>query len=173
MKEAPRHYNQKQRRQAEFIQPPKTLQQKVGKGGLSDDILDKAQKLIEENTVDFLPLADMYLASLMEGVDKTKNAGTADDNEYLISTMLYPSVQLKANGGMFHYPLITSVADKLIQFLEVIAEPDIEALEIIMAFHTAMKAIMQGKVSGDGGAHGKDLLKALNNACMRYFDKHT
>ena len=63
-----------------------------------------------------MPLAEMYLSSLMKGIDLAKNPPSSHDKEYVISTMLYPGMQLKANGGMFHYPLVTTIADKLIQF---------------------------------------------------------
>lgn len=166
------HYNQTPRRNAEFIKPPNMLKAKVGTGGLSDEILDKAQALLESNTVDFLPLAEMYLGAMMKGIEMAKNSGPTDDPEYIITTMLYPGMQLKANGGMFHYPLVTAIADKLIQFLEVIEEPDIEATEIVLAFYTTTKAIVHGRITGHGGKHGEELLKALNEACIRYFEKH-
>lgn len=165
------HYNQTPRRKAEFITPPNRIKEKVGSGGLSEDILDKAQALLENNTVDFQPLAEMYLDSLMKGVEHTKNANPEDDQEFLISTMLYPAMQLKANGGMFHYALVTTIADHLIQFLEVIKEPDIEAIEIVLAFHTTVRAVIHGKIKGDGGEHGQELVKALNSACIRYFER--
>lgn len=165
------HYNQPQKRKAEFITPPNTLKSKVGSGGLSEDILDKAQKLLENNTVDFLPLGEMYLNTLMKGIETAKNASPDEDQEHLITLMLYPGMQLKANGGMFHYPLVTKIADKLIQFLEVIEVPDIEAIEIVLAFHTTIRAVILGRISGDGGRHGDELIEALNDACMRYFDK--
>ena len=166
------HYNRTPRRKAEFIKPPNMLKQKVGSGGLSDEILDKAQKLLEENSVDFEPLANMYLGSLMQGIEMAKGYTPADDTEQVIANMLYPAMQLKANGGMFSYSLVSKISDKLIQFLEVIEEPDIEAVEIVLAFHTTISAVIHGKVQGDGGTHGDDLLVALTDACMRYFDKH-
>jgi hypothetical protein len=169
--EAP-HFNQKQRRRAEFIKLPNLLKKKVGSGGLSEEILERAEKLLENNTVDFMPLGEMYLATLMKGIELAKNAGTGDDAEYIISTMLYPAMQLKANGGMFHYPLVTKIADKLIQFLEVIEQPDIEAVEIVLAFHTSMRAVVLGRVTGQGGKYGTELLGALNGACVRYFEKY-
>ncbi|MFK7840062.1 MAG: hypothetical protein AB8B83_06990 [Bdellovibrionales bacterium] len=165
------HYNQVPKRKAEYISPPNFLKEKVGAGGLGDDILQKAQTLLENNTVDFAPLAEIYLSGLMNGIELSKDYNSTDDHEYLISTMLYPTMQLKANGGMFHYNLITNVADRLIQFLEVIDEPDLESIEIVLAFHTTMRAVIQGKIIGDGGTHGKELLKALNKACIRYFQK--
>lgn len=165
------HYNQPMRRKAEFINPPNILKTKVGSGGLSEDILEKAQQLLENNTVDFLPLGELYLSNLMKGIENAKNAHPDDDGEHIISLMLYPAMQLKANGGMFHYQLVTLIADKLIQFLEVIHEADIEGIEIVMAFHTTIRAVILGRISGDGGRHGIELLSALDEACLRYFDK--
>lgn len=166
------HYNRIPRRRAEFIRPPNTLKAKVGSGGLSDEIIDKAQALLESSSVDFLPLAEMYLDSMMRGIERAKTANGGDDSETLIAGMLYPGMQLKANGGMFHYPLVTRIAGKLIGFLEVIDEPDIEAIEIVLAFYTTIKAVVHGRISGDGGRHGVELLNALADACARYFEKH-
>lgn len=165
-------YNQKPRRKAEFIKPPNFLKSKVGSGGLSEEILDKAQALLENNTVDFLPLAEMYLSSVMKGIEAAQNAEHKADNEYIISMMLYPGMQLKANGGMFHYPLVTEIADRMIQFLEAIETPDIDAVEIIVAFHTTMRAVVQGKITGMAGNYGAELLTALDAACRRYFEKY-
>ena len=165
------HFNQTPKRKAEFIRPPNYLKAKVGSGGLSENILEKAQALLENNTVDFAPLAHIYLDALMRGIEYSKNANPEDDKEYLITTMLYPAMQLKANGGMFHYQLVTEIADHLIQFLEVIAEPDIEVVEIILAFHTTIRAVIQGEITGDGGKHGVELVNALDAACVRYFAK--
>ncbi len=169
----PQHFNQEPRRRAEFIKPPNTLKAKVGSGGLGEDILNKAQALLESNAVDFQPLAGMYLENLMRGIESArKNADERYGSEALIAAMLYPAMQLKANGGMFQYPLITRIADRLIQYLEVIIEPDLDALEIILAFHTTMRAVVSGKITGEGGRHGMELQTALNEACMRYFEHY-
>lgn len=165
------HYNQKPRRKAEFINPANSLKAKVGSGGLSEAILNKAQELLENNTVDFFPLGEMYLATLVKGIEKAKDAHPDDDQEYIISSMLYPAMQLKANGGMFHYPLVTKIADRLIQFLEVIEKPDPEAIEITQGFHTTIRAVVLGRITGDGGRHGAELIEALDEVCHRYFER--
>lgn len=166
------HFNQSPRRRAEFIKPPNVIKAKVGTGGLADEILDRAQRLLENNTVDFLPLAEIYLKSLQEGIETAKHAEANADQEYVISTMIYPAMQLKANGGMFHYPLVTALADKLIQFLEVIEEADLGAIEIVLAFQTAIRAVVLGRITGTGGLQGVELQTALEHACTRYFDKN-
>jgi hypothetical protein len=164
------HFNQKPRRKAEFIKPLNTLKTKVGYGGLSDDILTKAEILLENNTVDFQPLAEMYLATMMRGIEHAKSRPRGADDESLIAGILYPAMQLKANGGMFSYQLVTRIGDKLIQFLEVIASPDKDAIEIVLAFHTTIRAVLIGRITGDGGKHADELMQALEEACVRYFE---
>ena len=167
------HFNRPPKRNAEFFTPPNLLKNKVGIGGLPEDILDKAQALLESNTVDFRPLGEAYLESLEQGVKQAKNPPEKLDTETIISHMLFPAMQLKANGGMFHYDLITAIADKLVQFLEVIDTADKDALHIVMAFHTTMKAILLSQMTGMGGDRGHDLHNALIDACHRYFEKKT
>lgn len=166
------HFNQKQRRRAEFIRPPNTLRAKVGTGGLGEDIIQKAEAVLTSLSVDFQPLAEIYLENLAKGIELAKSASITEDPEYIIATMLYPAVQLKANGGMFKYDLVTKISDKLIQFLETVEHPDIEAIEIVLAFHSAIRAIVAGRVAGSGGQKGVELIKALDQACTRYFDKY-
>lgn len=166
------HYNMIPRRKAEFFPAKTALKLKAGTGGLSEIILNKAQALLEGNTHDFRPLGEMYLESMMRGVEKASDPGSSLQEEELLAQVLYPVMQLKANGGMFHYPLVTVIADRLIQFLEVIESLDKDAVEIIQAFHTTIRAILLGQIRGDGGARGAELLQALVDACYRYFEKH-
>ena len=169
--QSPSHFNRTPKRNAEFIKPPNTLKAKVGSGGLGEDILVKAQALLESNAVDFLPLAEMYLGALMRGIEKVQNSEGITDTETQITAMLYPAMQLKANGGMFHYQLVTRIADKLIQFLEVINTADEDAIEIALAFHATMRAIIVSRITGTGGRHGAELMQALEDACNRYFER--
>lgn len=160
-------------RKAEFIKPPNTLKAKVGGGGLAEDILNKAEKLLEENTVDFVPLGEMYLDSLARGLQEAReNMRDSGDHEAIITAMLFPGMQLKGNGGMFHYALVTTIADTLVQFLEVIERVDSEVLEIVEGYHTTLRAVIHGRIRGDGGQRGKELHQALVDACDRYFVKH-
>lgn len=167
------HFNKSQKRKAEFMTPPNIIKTKIGSGGVANEILDKAQKLLENNTVDFGPMAEIYLEKIMNGIKAVESSSYVDDSEYLISLMLYPAMQLKANGGMFHYQLVTIIANTMIEFLEVIEEPDEEALDVVRAFHTTIRAVVNGKIRGDGGAHGQELHDALVNACNRYFEKYS
>lgn len=168
-----KHYNQQPKRKATFIKPPNILKAKVGFGGLNDQILDRAQKLLEEQASDFKPLAEVYLDRMRSGISSARESeeDTSTDED-TIAQILFPCVQLKANGGMFHYPLVTRIADRFVQFIEVVERLDHETLDIAEAFYTTIKIVVNGEIKGDGGVQGEALVSELNNACMRYFDKH-
>lgn len=166
------HYDYKPRRRAEYITPPNKIKKKVGSGGLSEEILNKAQMLLETNAVDFIPLAQAYLEQLQEGIDIASEPFHENNTEYVISTMLYPAMQLKANGGMFHYPLVTKIADRVIQFLEVIETPDPEVVAIIQSFHKTVALVVREKIQGDGGERAKALMMNLENACQSYLNRY-
>ncbi len=167
-----KHYNQEPKRNAEFITPPNTLKAKVGSGGLSDQILDRAQELLEKHTIDFTPLAELYLDRMKTGIDDAKSLMKNNESEDLIAQILIPCVQLKANGAMFHYPLVTRVADRFVQFMEVVDHIDEETISIAEAFYTTIKIVVASKIKNNGGTQGEALVDELNNACKRYFDKH-
>lgn len=166
------HFSYTPKRNAEFIKPPNTLKAKVGHGGLSDDILNAAQEMLDQNTLEFEPWALEYLEALGKAIEIAKGNLKPDETEHNIALMIYPVMQLKAHGGMFRYPLISKISDRLIALLEVLGEPDIESLEIILAFHTAIKAIIRDKITGDGGMIGSALLDALTQACQHYLDRY-
>lgn len=166
------HYSRQPKRKAEFIRPPNDLKQKVGNGGLDEAVLEKAQKLIETASVDFLPMGKRYLTALEEGLSLSHSRAHELDSETLISTMLYPAMQLKANGGMFGYQLVTSVASRLVQFLEVLDTPNEDALEVVNGFATVLRSIIMGQIEGNGGDHGPELYEALDEACERFLDKY-
>ncbi len=167
------YYNQKKKRDAEFITVPNTLKAKVGSGGLDDRIIERAQELLESHAQEFAPLADLYLSKMKKAIDNAKSSNlNNNDMESMINDILVPCVQLKANGAMFNYPLVTKIADKFAKFMEVIDRLDNQVLDIASAFHATIKIVISGKIEGDGGKQGKALLNELSSVCLRYFEKH-
>ncbi len=167
------HFDQKPRRQAEFMRPVPELKEKVGSGGLGDDILRRAESILENNTTDFSPLAEMYITTLTKALDNARNAiPSREYHEYAITVMIYPAMQLKANGGMFRFPLVTLLADKMVQFLEVIDTIDIDVIDLTEAFIITIRAVMASQIRDNKHPQGQELLSALDGACRRYFSRH-
>ena len=156
------HFNQKPRRKAAFVKPLNALRDKIGYGGLNEERLDKAESVLENNAIDFVPMADRYLTDLMGG----------ENGEALIAGLLSPAMELKSNGGMFGYPLVTRLADRLIHFLEVIVAPDKDALDVVQAFHTTMRSVLTCRITGSRGQYGDALIQPLDASCRDYFARY-
>jgi len=165
------HFNRPVKRPVEFFNPENILKRKVGSGGLDETILQRAQELLETNTVDFTAQGQRYLMSLREGIRMAETQSNRFEAEILLTTIIHPAIQLKANGTMFGYPLLTRIADLMIRFIEVLDDLDQDVLDIFDGFRVAFNAVIIGHIKGDGGQEGKDLYTALHDACQRYFDK--
>ncbi len=103
---------------------------------------------------------------------QNQQSASVNENENDIAQILFPCVQLKANGAMFQYPLVTRIAERFVQFMEVVERLDKETLDIANAFHKTIEIVVTAKIIGDGGEQGDALVEELNNACKRYLDKH-
>ena len=158
---------QKKVRKAELITPPNRLKEKVGAGGIDENVLQKAQAFLENNTVDFKPIASMLVDLLHEAISDCKSG--AITGEEAIESMLYPAMQLKAQGGMFHYPLISEISNILVNFLETVTDTDKDVMDIVVAHKMSINAVLNSQIKGDGGKVGRDLRDALLDACARYY----
>jgi hypothetical protein len=163
----PAFMDQKKVRNAELLIPPNKLKAKIGSGGIDETVLSKAQELLENNTIDFKPIALMLVDLLHEAIADAK-AGTLQ-GEKAIEAMLYPAMQLKAQGGMFHYPLISEISNILVNFLETVVFVDKDMLDIVVAHKMSINAVMGSQIKGDGGKVGRELRDALLDACARYY----
>jgi hypothetical protein len=151
----------------ELIEPPHEIKEKVGTGGLDDSLIDTAQTRLENNDIDFMPIADALLAQLDAALDGVKTGRLK--GEEAIDALVSPAMQVKAQGSMFHHALATEIGNILVNFLETLTGIDDDALELVQAHQKAIRAVVHGKMTGDGGKMGKDLRDALTDACTRFY----
>lgn len=145
------------------------LQRKVGSGPIDESVIKASQALIENNEVDFAPIALGILDRLQEALKQASNpANTLEDMKELLTR---PVMELKANAAIFHYDLIGSLASVMLGFLEHIKIMDRDAIEIVRAHHASLHAIVVRKITGDGGTAGESLINELKLACDRYYHK--
>ncbi len=147
------------------------LQQKIGMGPLDPQLIERAQKAIEENNIDFSPLGLQFLTELHEAldhVDQNLDPEKIDDQKRVLTE---PVMELKANAAIFHYALVGNLANIMLSFLESITAIDKDALAIVRGHHDSLKAIISGKMKGDGGQNGQIMMTELKDACARYYKK--
>ncbi len=150
----------KAKTKAKFYNPPNVLRQKCGYGGIDPALLEKSDAFIAQNDVDFGPIAKKILERLDKGVKLVRDSKTA------------PLIDIKANGAMFKFGLLTEVADIALNFLENIDRLNPDAVEILEVNRRTLHVIIDNNLRGGGGAHGNALLKELTEACQRYYKKH-
>jgi hypothetical protein len=156
-----------ERKDVKIIKADVSLQKRIGIGPLDDRVVERCQKVIDTNTVDFDPLAAEYLDKLREAiaVAKSRSGETKD----MIQKMTEPVMQLKANAATFRYTLVGNLANIMLGFLEAVDKIDSNVIEIVAAHEKTLSIIIAKKMTGDGGAHGKLFEQELQNACARYF----
>lgn len=154
---------------AKIIKANKILQAKVGMGPLDERAVRRSQTIIDENDVEFGPLAAQYLDQLLNAIDGIRT-GRLVAHESL-QTLTECVMQLKANAGIFHYRLIGNLANVMLGFLEHVKNLDSDALAIITAHHKTLSVIVAKRMKGDGGLYGQQLEEELKNACARYFSR--
>jgi hypothetical protein len=153
-----------------YIKPPNILKQKVGGGGLPVETIEKGEKVISNNNVDFIFFADKYLGEMNNilGDLERKKLKSKDAGKKLAE----PVMELKANGGMFGYELITRISDIVLLLLDNITELNDDALKIIKAHQNSVHIIVGGRLRGTGGREGRMLERELTDACRRYYKKY-
>ena len=153
-----------------FIKPPNTLKKKVGEGGIPAYILKQCQNYLESSPVDFTPYGHRYLEQLKEIKAKAvKNGLSLDDiHQDLVNIIM----QLKSNGSMFHYQLVSMISDVMLRFLEHAKKLDQDFIDICMVYTSVLEIVLNKKLRGNGGSEGYALTQELHNACLRYYAKH-
>lgn len=156
--------------EARFFKPPNIFKQKVGDGGIPPERLRKAQDFIESTRVDFKPFAVDYLKTVEKAVHDYE--GNLLTSREAIDRMTVPIMQLKANGGMFRYRLVSEIADILLYFLEKIDRLNPDSLSVIRIHLSTLQSITSNALTGAGGREGRALTDELERACDRYIKKY-
>ncbi len=132
---------------------------------LPDEILAAAEQEIQNRAGDYAHWIGAEVEELARRVERLGTEPAAG----LIGQINRTAHEMRGQGGIFGYPLITHVAKSLYEATS--AAPDAitpnERL-LIRAHVDAIRAVMNGRISGDGGATGKQLIASLEVAKRKY-----
>ena len=156
---------------AKYITPPNYLKQKVGSGGIPVELIEKAQKKIDNNEVDFTPYTKNFLEFIHNIIEMASTSKFRTHDH--VTKMIYPVMQLKAHGGMFGQPLISEISASALSFLENIYVMDDDAIHVLKAHYDALEPISENRIYGLGGAAGEALVEELHHVCERYYNKYS
>lgn len=170
MKMDPQNKVEKISDDVQIITPRHVLREKAGYGGVDTTAITRAQNYADQLPIEFEPFAKDFLERLQAAIHAARENTLRDKGT--IATLSSPAMDLKASGGMYKYPLVTALADILLNFLEHLPYLNDDAIEVTELHLKTIAAIMNSRLSGDGGAQGKILAGELLGACQRYMKKH-
>jgi len=153
-----------------IIKPKNTLKEKVGDGGFRAESLKKAQTAIDENDVDFVPIAKKYLGLINRAIEDN---GDNKNSKKLYSELLDQLMQLRAQGSMFNYPSITVTTDIVVDLLESLNMVDDTIVEIVQAYEKSAMALLGAKVKSVDNPVCKALASELQTVCNKYKAKRS
>ena len=150
----------------ETIKASRDLQIKVGKGNISPNQIQRAQSIIENNKVEFAPLAKPHLKALKEAVAEAVR--DVKDSADILEDIMAPIMNLKANAATFNYPLITEISAVILTFIETVKRVDHEIVEILENFYKTMSVIISQEIYTSQNPVGSRLLDEFRQVCRRY-----
>lgn len=152
-----------------LVKPENMLKKKVGAGGFNDSDLVRAQQGIDNNKIDFRPLGLDLIKELDTAIaDVTHGAYADKSDEQKFSVLMYPLMQLKSQGGLFQYPLVSRISHITLDFLENITSVDNDVVAIVAAYKKAVQAILTLEIKNETHPIAKQLLTEMDAVFTRY-----
>lgn len=142
------------------------LRKKTGTGKIPPELIERAEKVLENHTVDFIPMGRVFVTDLGTLLGKI-------DTDYESLEKSRPEItkyvmELKANAKMFGFDLVGDMSFMLLELVETAKKIDKSLLSLLTVYHKSCKAMIGAKMSGHGGNVGKEILAEFTAACDRY-----
>jgi hypothetical protein len=150
------------------------LKEKVGAVGgiaagafqIDKAALDKANAALEKMKEDYPDWVQRHVDELR--MYHARCVDTPNERLKYYAKMREIAHDMKGQGGTFGYPLITTFATSLYEFVGTRAGTTDNHIEVIKSHMDAMAAVIKDRVKGTGGEIGMALSKGLQDAIERY-----
>ena len=136
-----------------------------GGGGISAEALAKAEEALSEQSEDYPDWVSGLITKLAE--QHSRCVDTPENRRAYFEEINVMAHDMKGQGGTFGYPLITDFSDSLYKVSEQKDNIQDEHVNLIKSHIDAMRAVINGRVAGDGGEIGQALRDELNKAIER------
>lgn len=157
---------------AKFFDAPRRMFSKSG-GSLqvAPEQIAAAIEEVENLQSDFTVLAGEDFARLESIYEMAKGQESEEGRAAIVQTMAPICHEMRGQGGVFGYMLISVVADSLFQISSSILAVPEDALKLLRTHLDLLKAILREDIQGDGGALGPELMSSLQYANISFVEK--
>jgi CheY-like chemotaxis protein len=151
-----------------FYNVPRALRRKVGSDFQANiATIVKIQKELDEWNDDFMKWTNEYIGQINRRIAAAaaKDAGSRRADFSEINRI---SHELRGQGGIFGYPLVSAVAKSLFELTKDTLDRSDECLQLIKDHVGTLRAVLRDEVRGDGGQVGIEIIKALRQANAKF-----
>ncbi len=153
---------------------PNRLQQKLSAGMSSNpdepafqpELLNQAESMISNMETDYADWVSDSVKMLRDALNRAiEDPDGSDEHLQKINEI---ALELRGQGSMFGYPLMTQFGKSLYEF----SIPDMsvtpQLLDLIKAHTDLINVVIHQRMKGDGGEVGRDLMNNLDKAKKKY-----
>jgi|GEM_PF-336230 len=133
---------------------------------LTPEMRGKIEKVIVETQSDFEIAADDTLRNMRDALTSASfnQVGRASYYEWIHDL----AVEMKGQGGLFNYPLLSTYADILKQLTGNLTETNTRLHKVIGLNIDAIGVVLQRRLTGQGGSVEHKVAEALKEAHQRF-----
>ncbi|MDG1286470.1 MAG: hypothetical protein P8P30_02775 [Rickettsiales bacterium] len=155
---------------AKMIRPPNKIKQKMGPAANVRDLLkpeniEKGQRVIDAHKESFLEWAQEDIDVLTQKLSEI--LATPMTTQHL-EAIIKSGEHLRDRGGTFGYELISKIAKSLVNYCATIQSPSPEHAIVVSKHIEGLSTVLRGRVEGNGGAIGVELLQGLKQLTDKY-----
>ncbi len=138
----------------------------TGSASIPEELLAEAEAELSKMSEDYPDWVSSLIVKLQE--QHGRCVDTPDKRKEHFLEIHHMSHDMKGQGGTFGYPLISAFADSLYSTTQSGSLYTDNDVELIKSHIDSMRAVIRGRVSGDGGDIGKQLTEGLNKAIEKH-----
>tara|TARA_R110001606_G_scaffold234677_1_gene382396 strand:+ start:401 stop:1456 length:1056 start_codon:yes stop_codon:yes gene_type:complete len=151
-----------------FYAAPRALRRKVGPD-LNANIatIVKIQKELDDWNDDFVKWTNEYISQINRRLVAAR-AKDVSNRRVDFNEINRVSHELRGQGGIFGYPLVSAVAKSLFELTKDTLDRSDDCLQLIQDHVGTLRAVLRDEVRGDGGQVGIEIVKAMRQANAKF-----
>jgi chemotaxis protein histidine kinase CheA len=148
------------------LTPPNRLKEKMGTGGISKTVLEKAEEIAEKHAIQFFKKANNSLIELQDCCDQIPKEGQSKIDIEIWSKIYKIAHELRGEGATFGHPIISDISKTLIVYLDGFKERPMNSV-ILKAHINALVVILKHGIKTGDNTTAKELCTTLDDIVQK------
>jgi len=131
-----------------------------------EEMLRRAEAALESLKDEYPQWVEQHIVALETECGKLRQGD--GEGATALAAMADVAHDVKGEGTTYGYPLMTALGGSLYRFVADLTACNAVQLDIMEKHVSAMRAVIRGRIEGDGGALGREIIGSLERAVAKY-----